>query len=176
MRVFFAIPCPQPVKTILETAQLPFRWVRQRGNFTSNANFHLTLVFIGEVREDQLPVLEDILDELELTPFELQLADLGSFSSRDGAIWWVGLRQNPVLFDLQKRLTKALKEEGFSFDEKPFKPHLTLVRSFRPKADLDSIRLPQIEPVSFEANRVSLMRSHRIHDELMYTELFGKDL
>lgn len=176
MRVFFAIPCPQPVKTILETAQLPLRWARQRGNFTSRANFHLTLVFIGEVREDQLPVLEDILDELELDPFELQLADLGSFSSKGGAIWWVGLRQNPVLFDLQKRLTKALKAEGFSFEEKPYKPHLTLVRSFRPKAEFDSIPLPKIEPVSFEANHVSLMRSHRINDELTYTELFGKDL
>lgn len=176
MRVFFAIPLPDQIKTILETAQVPFRLTRQRGNFTSRANFHLTLVFIGEVREDQLDVLEDILEDLELQPFELQLSDLGSFTSKDGSIWWVGIRKNQSLIDLQKTITDALKEEGFTFDEKAFKPHLTLVRNYRPKTELETILLPRIEPASFDVTHVSLMRSHRINDELQYTELFGKDL
>lgn len=176
MRVFIAVTFPDLVKAELQNAQVPFRLNRQRGNFTSYDNFHLTLVFIGEATRQDLEVLEDAIESIEFKPFELKLGSLGSFPSKDGVIWWVGLQHDPRLFELQAQIVEALHKTGLSFEDKRYKPHVTLVRSFKPARPDQTLILPAVKPLTIPVMRISLMKSERIHDELTYTEIYQKEL
>ncbi len=176
MRCFIAIPLDTTIKSVLEHAQTPFRLNRQRGNFTAYDNFHLTLVFNGELDQQEIDQISRILDDLDIQPFELSLTELGCFNRKDGEIWWVGIKATSPLLKLQAHLVSELKESGIPFEDQRYVPHLTLVRNYRPKTVNQTIVLPKIEAVSMMVNRISLMKSERIHDELRYTEIDWKDL
>lgn len=176
MRVFIAITFDETIKAELQNAQVPFRLNRQRGNFTSYDNFHLTLVFIGEATRQDLEVLEDVIESIEFDSFELKLGSLGSFPSKDGAVWWVGCQKEPKLFDLQSQIVAALRKTDLNFEDKRYKPHVTLVRSFKPARPDQTLVLPSVKPLTIPVKAISLMKSERIHDVLTYTEIYRKDL
>lgn len=176
MRCFIAIPLDHKIRSVLESAQTPFRLNRQRGNFTAYDNFHLTLVFNGELDQQEIDQISQILEDLDTLPFELTLGDLGCFNRRDGEIWWVGVKATSALLKLQAQLVSALREAQIPFEDQRYVPHLTLVRNYKARQENKTITLPKIDPLSMSVTRVSLMKSERIHDELRYTEIDWKDL
>ena len=148
------------MKDALRAAQHTMRRAGVRGNYTPVENMHLTLAFIGEY-PDAEPI-RDALSALSFEPFELSLDGMGFF----GNLWWAGLEESEPLTALVRRLRRALAENGIPFDRKRFSPHVTIIR----KA---SGKLPamQIEPVSMTVSSVSLMRSDRGRNGMIYTEL-----
>lgn len=176
MRVFIAVTLNDQVKSQLESAQQLFLLKRQRGNFTAYENFHLTLVFIGEVRSEEIIDLGELLDRIDERPFEVHLGEPGCFASRDGAVWFIGIAPEPRLAALQAKIARALREAGFAFDDKRYVPHLTLVRNYRPKPTEEPLILPPVPPLTIPVRRLSLMESARINSQLIYTEIYGKDL
>jgi 2'-5' RNA ligase len=175
MRLFIAITLSETIKLALQDLQTPFRLRRQRGNFTTFNNLHLTLVFIGECSIQETEVIESILEEVKGLPFELTLGELGNFIKRDGEIWWVGIKPNPYLNKLQANITKVLRENDISFEDKKYVPHLTLVRNYKASTQ-ETLLLSQSKPLSFKVNSFSLMKSERFHDELQYTEIAAFNL
>jgi len=176
MRCFIAIPLDHKIRSVLESAQTPFRLNRQRGNFTAYDNFHLTLVFNGELDQQEINQISQILEDLEIEPFELTISDLGCFNRRDGEIWWVKVKATSALLKLQSQLVTALRDLEIPFEDQRYVPHLTLVRNYKSRQEGKTIILPKIDPVSMTVTRISLMKSERIHDELRYTEIDWKDL
>ena len=160
MRLFLAINLSDEMKDALRAAQQKMLRSGVRGNYTPTENMHLTLAFIGEY-PDAEPI-RDALSPLRFEPFELSLDGMGCF----GKLWWAGLGESAQLAALVRRLRRALAENDIPFDRKRFSPHVTLIR----KA---SGKLPamQIEPVSMTVNTVSLMRSDRGRNGMIYTEL-----
>jgi 2'-5' RNA ligase len=175
MRLFIAITLSETIKQALQDLQTPFRLRRQRGNFTTFNNLHLTLVFIGECSIQETEFIESILEEVKGHPFELTLGELGLFIKKDGEIRWVGIRHNPLLTKLQASITQALRENEISFEDRKYVPHLTLVRNYRASTQ-ESFLLSQSKPLSFKVNSFSLMKSERNHDELQYTEIAAFNL
>lgn len=169
MRVFIALQLPIPVKDELIRLQDTFKRNRRRGNLTTPQNMHLTLAFIGEADYDVLDRVEGVLESLDFSSLTLTMDHLGSFNRKDGTVWWVGLKNNPALSDLQKAVINGLREAEVPFDPKPFRPHITLVRNYAPA--IDPVTLPTVEPLTFTVNAVTLMRSHRVNEVLVYTPL-----
>ncbi|HOA81090.1 MAG TPA: 2'-5' RNA ligase family protein [Defluviitaleaceae bacterium] len=54
MRVFIAIDFNNRLKDYLKEKQDELRKYCTKGNFTHKENFHLTIVFIGEVNEGEI--------------------------------------------------------------------------------------------------------------------------
>ena len=135
-----------------------------RGNFTSEENMHLTLAFIGEY-PDANRVLE-ALSTISFTPFDITLEGIGCF----GDLWWVGLKESFPLMSVVRRIRRALAESEIPFDRKRFSPHITLIR----KA---SGKMPgiQVRPTSMTVSTISLMRSDRGRNGMIYTELGVKE-
>ena len=82
---------------------------------------HLTFAFLGE--QD-----ETVVEKIRIEPgekFEASLRGCGFFSQRVG---WVGVEPREAFVALAQRVRSALKAAHVDFDEKPFNPHLTLVR------------------------------------------------
>lgn len=138
IRAFIAIDVPEDVKRTVSAvggqlaARLPdgsVRWVKPNA-------MHLTLRFLGETAETQVPELAQALDEAVagIPPFALRLGDLGAFPSpRQARVFWVGL--SPVepappnaLSSLKTAVDAALAPLGWAAERGPFTPHLTLGR------------------------------------------------
>ncbi len=160
MRLFIAVNLSDVVRDSLIEMQNALYDRGVRGNYTSEENLHLTLAFIGEYPDFE-PVL-DALSSVAFRPFELSLEGMGCFDD----LWWAGVRNSVPLTAVVRRLRRALAEGNIPFDKKRFSPHITLIR----KA---SGALPGIapEPASMTVNIISLMRSDRGRNGMIYTEL-----
>jgi 2'-5' RNA ligase len=104
---------------------------RQGVRFVRPEKIHLTLVFLGHLSEDSIPVLDTAcipVGERHL-PFELTAQELGGFPDlRRPRVLWLGVGgETERLQALQADLALGLAPH-VDLDEKPFSPHLTLAR------------------------------------------------
>lgn len=169
MRIFVAIQLPTEVIDELTRIQEAFKRNRRRGNLTIPQNLHLTLAFIGEVDMSVLDRVDQVLENLEIPELTLTLDHVGSFDRKEGVVWWVGLKPNAQLMAFQRQFIDGLRDAGVPYDPKPFRPHLTLVRNYVPASE--PVMLPVVQPIPFTTHGVTLMRSHRVNDQLVYTPL-----
>ena len=95
-------------------------------------NVHLTLKFLGDVREEVLGDLRAALEEVcpKHAPFDAELAGLGAFpSARRARVLWAGVGAGfEELRSLASDIDEALASIGFEREERPYTPHLTLGR------------------------------------------------
>ena len=119
--------------------------------------WHLTLAFLGEVRDDT-PVqsgLREVADRHQ--PLRLRLAGGGTFA-RQGVVW-AGLDGDlEALRRLAADVQEACRAAGTSLPDKPFRAHLTLGRA-RTRAPVDAAALASYAGPEWEADRVVLVRS-----------------
>ena len=160
MRLFVAIKLAPALKDALIGAQNTMYDQGVRGNYTPEENLHLTLAFIGEY-PGAAPIL-DALNSVTFTPFELSLEGMGCF----GDLWWGGVRESAPLAAVARRVRRALAENEIPFDRKRFSPHITLIRkASRPAAGIS------IPPERMTVEAISLMRSDRGRNGMIYTEI-----
>ena len=168
MRLFLAIQLNDEIRNALTAVQSAWKRRGVIGNYTSVENLHLTLAFIGDYPEPY-DVLE-ALDGLDFSPVTLRLEGIGSF----GDLWWAGLSDSPGLEAIVRRIRHRLSEAEIPFDRKKFSPHITLIRkaSRNGRKDLPPVSLPS---AMMEADRISLMRSDRGKNGMIYTKIGGID-
>jgi len=137
MRLFVAINFPDQVKQVLgslikELRRFPAgaRWVEER-------NLHLTVQFLGNAPEGQVP---DIVASLErsaagVPPFKLELGGVGVFPSIERPrVFWAGVTgETAVLSRLHHRVREEEAGLGFVPEKRRFSPHLTLARLRSPQ-------------------------------------------
>ncbi len=170
MRLFIAICLPAEARRRLARAARALI-ERGGGRATREENFHLTLVFLGET--ENLDGAQRALHAVQSAPFSLTVSGLGRF----GDVYWAGVEPSPALTALQARLACALGAEGFALERRPFTPHLTLCRGFRPTAAFDPEKTARaMGALEFSVDRICLMQSHRVQGVLTYTELTAQPL
>lgn len=135
------------------------------------------MVFLGDVPQSLIPTVQEAMDEVQGQPLSLTIANLGKFHRPDGDIYWLGVRDHPPLKRLYAELRDALIRQGFSVENRAFKPHLTLGRRVRmkPGVDLQQVSL-LMGGIEVSIDRLTLMRSHRIAGKLTYTPIYQKKL
>ena len=99
---------------------------RHGGRPVAAARMHLTLVFLGQVPRALEPALLELVAGLP-APGPLRLCRPGSFGPR---LLWIGPSETPPwLQALSAQVRAGLDALGASYDRKPLRPHVTLVRS-----------------------------------------------
>ena len=152
MRLFLAIQLSPAVREALLTAQDALR--RQgRGSFPPPENLHLTLAALSEV---------------SCRPFSLAV---GGPPGHFGDLWWAGVRADPALEELAVSLQADLRSRGFCQEDRPWLPHITLVRRWRGEAP--QVTVPH---ASMVVRQISLLRSDQIDGKRIYAELSHKSL
>lgn len=133
-RLFIAIDLPQEVKQKLGTLSKSFdfphaRWVKPE-------NLHLTLKFLGRVKEEKVESITLTLKNLtaDFPAFTLQTGKLGVFPSLKRArVVWIDLEGGR---GEAKKLAHLIDEKlsllGFEKEEREFQPHITLARLKKP--------------------------------------------
>ncbi len=133
IRTFIAIELPPSLRRALAQLQerlkrerLPVRWV-------APDKVHLTLKFLGEIPAGQVQKVGEAAARITATtpPFDLEAGGVGVFPNpRRPRVVWVGIREESgLLRRLQANLETALAGLGFSPENRPFSPHLTLGRT-----------------------------------------------
>lgn len=132
IRSFLAFELPVDIKRIImevseDVKRLPLnvRWVNVD-------NIHITTVFMGDVQEEQMGPIQDVVKDVcrGYGPFSIAIKGIGLFGSRrNPRVLWIGLdgaidRMACFKDDLQK----GLRPFGIKEEKRRFKPHLTLGR------------------------------------------------
>ena len=175
MRLFLAILFEEPVKDRLCEAMELIRRSTRTSRLTRRENLHLTLVFLGELRE--AGKVREAMEEIRTSPFPLEIRGLGRFQRDGGDLYWAGIEPSLPLQNLYLELKNALAGKGIAVEDRPYRPHLTLARQAVEKPEIPFYMLKnRLEPVKTKAAAVSLMKSERIEGRLVYTELCRKEL
>jgi RNA 2',3'-cyclic 3'-phosphodiesterase len=132
MRLFVALEVPEAVRREVARRVAGLRERLPRAKWVDTANLHLTLLFLGQVEEAQVPGLAAALQAAfaRHPPLDLRLAGAGTFPPRRPArVAWVGMETPGDLAGLQADATAAAVEAaGFVPEERTFHPHVTLAR------------------------------------------------
>lgn len=164
MRLFIAVLPDEPARDALTAVQDSMWDAGLRGNYDIRDNLHITLAYIGEY-PDPAEIL-DLLAEVHRERFTLTLQGIGAFKK----LYWCGIKDSDVLHALTADIRHRLADAGIPFDRKSFVPHITLLRKAWSECDdlYPEITVPEI---SWEADRISLMKSERTKQGMVYTEI-----
>jgi RNA 2',3'-cyclic 3'-phosphodiesterase len=132
VRGFIAVELPETVKTFLRDISSELQQCRADVKWVRPENIHVTLKFLGNVRGDLIPAVENLMKSILIgqPAMDMRVSGLGAFPglSRPRVIW-AGLKDaSGRLAPLATELDKALEPLGFEREKRPFSPHLTLGR------------------------------------------------
>jgi 2'-5' RNA ligase len=128
-RVFFAL---WPEADVAQTLAAAARDAQAEcgGRATAPEKIHLTLFFVGDVERGRVGSLQALARSVRADGFSLDLNVLDYW--RHNRIVWGGPRRCPdALATLVANLQERLSAEGIESEERPYVPHLTLVRNAR---------------------------------------------
>jgi len=153
-RVFIAVDLPENVKAILKNIQKPeVRWIK----WMKPDNFHITLIFLGDVDEEQIDAAKKILAEtISFTePFSLKLGQL--HKERD--MLWFLPEDNFELLNLQSHLQSTFRKERLAKRERRhYSPHVLLGKSKTGRAMENNVT-NEFQPFDFRIERINLYES-----------------
>jgi len=128
-------------------------------------NIHLTLVFLGAVPRERLDGLEALAATIKGSAFALDIDRVDYW--RHNRIVWAGVKDCPeMLTALVKRLEQALSGAGFRLNQRPYVPHITLLR--------DARRGPaqnRFAPVAWPISEFALVESVQLDNSQLYEVL-----
>ena len=133
MRLFLGVWLSPEQRREAETLLRNLRRSYPEWKWTSPANLHITLKFLGEVSPERLELMKHSFAACAepMERFQIRLGGLGTFPERGiPSVFWVGLLMGGNQLQQQVALIeKAGEQIGFAPEKRPFQPHLTLARS-----------------------------------------------
>jgi len=163
MRLFIALNIPEEIKEkfVLLTKRLKYKtkkisWVKEQ-------NFHITLKFLGEVKEERLPAISEAASRCvkEIIPFTIMFAGVGAFPNiKNPRIIWAGVKEGSAeLKSVAAAIEDSFEKLGFAKENRPFSSHLTLGRVRSVRAASFSFEGLADDFGSFKAEKIDLMQS-----------------
>jgi 2'-5' RNA ligase len=127
-------------------------------------SWHVTLAFLGEVADGRAPLAATALERAAVgPPVTLRLAGGGRFGRGPSTVLWVGV-DGDGLDGLTRRVRHELRKTKISYDDRPFRPHLTVARPGDQLDDevieADRSALATYEGPPWPISEIRLMRSH----------------
>ncbi|WP_224361594.1 RNA 2',3'-cyclic phosphodiesterase [Hyalangium versicolor] len=139
MRLFTAVTLGSAVEAQTAAGIERLRALAPKARWVKSEGVHLTLVFLGEVADAQLPAIGDALTPVAQhhAPFTLSIEGGGTFGSpRHPHVLWAGVRGNTgALEALQAEMAAVLEPLGFPREKRMYTAHLTLARSKEQRGD-----------------------------------------
>lgn len=126
-------------------------------------NFHVTLVFLGNVALENIAPLGKRVSGVRCAGFSIQL-DWISQGLSQGMIWAVPEKIPLELSELVRKLRGVIAEPGFRADTRPYRPHVTLIRKFR-----GSLQPLRIQPLAWQVRGFTLVEVMLCAEGSIYT-------
>ncbi len=110
------------LKNKLENLDLNLNWVNPQ-------DFHITLAFIGKIKEKNLDQINLILNDIKFYKFKIKLENLELNKSNN--ILWIKIKSGKLeelAYKIQENLHKFLKLDNHINFKRAFLPHATILR------------------------------------------------
>ena len=124
---------------------------------------HLTLKFIGEVKDELVP---RVIDEIEFiknySSFDCTISRFGFFfRDNEAKILWCNVEIENLVNSLVDELNNRLSKYDIEVEKRKFKGHLTLLRIKNSVSEnfINRIKEYKFDPIKFKANQVALIQS-----------------
>ena len=171
MRVFIGIPFETEVIDYLEQAKSELLKHTIKANATRKENFHLTLLFIGDISNREQEKIELALEQIGSIPrFNLKLGIFGTFNKGKDSIAWIGVKEGlETLNNLQETIVRLINELGYNFTGN-YQPHITLARNVIFNNDNKDLNIVPYQNMVI-INKIHLFESHQINNVLTYTPI-----
>ena len=170
MRLFIALPVSADARRALGKAQDALRQKGVKGRFSPPENLHVTLCFLGNVK-DPAPAIAAI-KSVPVPKTALRFERLSLFGDVAVALF----KQDAALDAYVRALRASLDEAGVGYDRQAFRPHVTLCRKTGlpyPSFRLSSAAKP-LAGMSLPMFETRLMASDLTGPAPKYTVLFRK--
>lgn len=131
MRCFIAIDLPEELKRQIELVINLIAPLSKDIKWVPSENIHLTVKFLGEVKEDRLPEIEQRLRDICRihAPFSISVRGTGAFpNEKSPNVIWIGVNKSDRLKSLYLDIDNSLSEAGFEKESRKHSPHLTIGR------------------------------------------------
>ena len=124
---------------------------------TPPEDMHITLLFIGEDKQDKIKQVEELLAGIQESPFRLAIEGIQTFgNSATPRVIYAALEKSAELEKLQRVISESLELLQLGTDQKRFVPHITLANKWAGGEPMD-LQL-SISPLEFEVAEFSLFR------------------
>jgi len=176
------VPVPANLGENIATSLEPVKRELKSARWIPPSHFHFTLRFLGEQKDEAVPVLCRLLAKTfpAHKAFPVRLAGLGVFPSPAAPdVLWIGITEgSEELRRLATDLNAALALAGFPPDNRNLEPHLTVARFPQAKPLPENLLR---EGVDFDAGAgraqdIALMKSVLRPGGSIYTTLFRQSL
>lgn len=149
-RLFFALWPDEGIRAgIVARRELLGRVSRRR---VPDHNLHLTLLFLGNQPADRVSAIEDAAGDVAAADCTLRLDRIGWFPR--ARVAWLGGDAPAPLCAMVDDLRSAMGSLDLTFDDRPFRPHVTLFRQVRQRPPR-----PDFEPLDWPVSGFSLIES-----------------
>lgn len=131
MRLFVGLKLPKKLKMRIHGAARPLREERLPVRWIDPENFHVTLKFLGDVRNDHVEPIREALSGVAgaTRAFSTGLGGFGAFPTiRRPRVVWIGVEASSELRCLKQDIEWTLGSLGFRVETRSFHPHVTLGR------------------------------------------------
>lgn len=136
IRCFIAVPLDKDIKKEIASSTENLKKTGSDVRWVSVENLHITLKFLGDTDEQILPLLKEKLSIIASSsrPFSLTLQGTGVFpDQRRPRVVWIDIKDHEELMRLQEEIEEVATSLGFSREDRPFSPHLTIGRVRSPR-------------------------------------------
>jgi 2'-5' RNA ligase len=131
IRSFIAVDLDDPaIKARISNVQRDLEQTHAQLKMVEPELMHLTLRFLGEIHQQTVDRVIEILGSVRFQPFDVTFSGVGTFPSlsRINIIWIGIIRGQEHLSEIFQQLEPKLRQIGMAADNKGFNPHLTIAR------------------------------------------------
>jgi 2'-5' RNA ligase len=127
VRTFIAVEPSDEIKLALANAGYSLRGTSSRITVVQAHQIHITLKFLGEISELQVPKITTALQGICASPYQITVFGIGMLGGLSRVIA-AKIADNSATADLARQIDTLLLPLGIAKDSKPFFPHLTIAR------------------------------------------------
>jgi 2'-5' RNA ligase len=139
VRAFVALELPDEIRERLKGAQEKLSSCSARLTLVEPALIHITLKFLGEVAEKDLPRLGDALRSVFFPPFPVNVGAVTVNNPKRPHTVWCSVSDGGKGKELFRQVEKVLVPLGFEPETRGFTPHATLARVKVPDPSLFTV-------------------------------------
>jgi len=130
MRLFVALDIPEEIRTRLTEFVERVHALAPDARWAKPESLHVTLKFIGEVKEERLDAIRQTLTTIKARSFDVKFEGIGYFPpNKSPRVFWAGVHATNDLPELAAAIDQKLAPLGIEREEKLYHPHLTLARA-----------------------------------------------
>ena len=179
-RMFCAFELPESLQTLIHDHVKRVREAvpESVASWSRPENIHLTVKFFGNVDPARVPAITATAEQVvkEFPPIHIEVGKTGVFPRPSRPqVMWIGVEDpSGALSKLQQRLEDHFALEGFSKEDRVYRPHLTIARIRKPQ---NAGRLAQahvgleFSSVDVELSELVLFRSELSSKGSKYTAI-----